>query len=112
MPEPWDNEARDKTTVKRDWRNLWQTVGRLVLSEPGLLHRLHRRTTSFRRGAGEREAEEAVCAKERKEKLPRVTAKQSALKKKNVPHFPVWPAASDDAGRRTEGRQSVRQRGG
>ncbi|KAI4832959.1 hypothetical protein KUCAC02_015893 [Chaenocephalus aceratus] len=35
LTEPWDNEAWDETTVKRDWRNLRQTVGRLVLSEPG-----------------------------------------------------------------------------
>ncbi|KAK1886905.1 GTPase-activating protein NEL1 [Dissostichus eleginoides] len=35
LAEPWDNEAWDETTVKRDWRNLRQTVGRLVLSEPG-----------------------------------------------------------------------------
>lgn len=35
LPEPWDNEAWDKTTVKRDWRNLPQTAGRLVPSEPG-----------------------------------------------------------------------------
>ncbi|KAJ4944396.1 hypothetical protein JOQ06_012940 [Pogonophryne albipinna] len=35
LAEPWDNEAWDETTVKRDWRNLRQAVGRLVLSEPG-----------------------------------------------------------------------------
>lgn len=96
--------------MKRDWRNLQQTLGRLVPSELGS----YTNCTgggSFRRGEAAGGAEEAVGVKGRKEKKkkkhPRVTSKHSAFELCWI--SPRGPAATKGAGSRTEGCQSIRQ---
>lgn len=85
LPEPRDNEAQDKTTVKRDCRNLQQTVGRLVLSEPGSYTHCTGWRLSQARG-GREESEGGHLCERMKEKYPYVTEKHSAQKHAIFPH--------------------------
>lgn len=82
LPEPWDNEARDKTTVKRDWWNLQQTVGRLVLSEPGsYTNCTGGRLVHTRGGRGGRQRRPISVKGTGKTKTPTLMAKHSSLKR-------------------------------
>ncbi|CAB1429765.1 unnamed protein product [Pleuronectes platessa] len=101
LPEPGDNEARDETTVRRDWRNLRQTVGRLVSSEPG----------SHANYTGGRLFQAVVGKEERKNKThPRLTLQKKNLRLQKHADSTMWPGSHQK--RQEAGEQCVSQGAG